>query len=128
MQHAIFIAVAFLTAVFVQLANMNRLNRKFIANEQYFNKRKYWTAEKFSILGTMTFIIIFCLAFPDAVIQYEINRLLQFVCYALAGGVGNTIFSYFLGRSEQKLKRMIDEKTANDKPYSAPNDEELNNG
>jgi len=132
MEQSIFVIIAFLSALFVQLANMNNLNRKFIENDQCFRKDKYWRAEKFSIFGTIVFIMIFCLAFPEAVIEYKISRLIQFFSYALAGGVGSVIFSYWLGRSEKFLKRQIDNKMGDDPPNfstpAAPKDEELKNG
>ncbi len=111
MQQAIFIVVAILTAVFVQLYHMNKLNKKFIDNNQYFRNDKYWTAERFSILSSLVFIIIFSLGFPYAVIKYHIDDLYQIIAYALSGGIGNGAFIYFLGRSDRYLKKQIDNQT-----------------
>lgn len=111
MQTIAFIIVAILAAVFVQLGNMNKLNRKFTENNQEFRNDKYWRAEKFSILGTLCVIVIFCIGFPYAVIEYKLSTLIQFLSYAIVGGVGNSVFIYLLGRSEKKLKNLIDKQT-----------------
>jgi hypothetical protein len=111
MQQATLITISWLAALFVQLANMNKLNKKFIANEQEFKRQKYWNAERFSILGTVVFIFMFILAFPSAVIKYKISDFIQFICYAVAGGIGSVIFTYFLGRTGAYLKKQINDRT-----------------
>lgn len=111
MQQATLIAIAFLSALFVQLGLMNRLNKKFIANEQEFKRQKYWNSERFAILGNIVFIFMFILAFPSAIIMYKISAFMQFISYALAGGTGSIVFAYFLGRTGAYLKKQINDRT-----------------
>jgi len=116
MQEYLPIIVSCLAALFVQFRNMNKLNRKFIENGQFFKRSKYWAAEQFSIYGTIVFIAIFCITFPSAIAQYKISMLMVYVYYALAGGIGNAGFTYFLGGSEKKLKSIIDKQLNDDEP------------
>lgn len=111
MQQATLIAISLLSALFVQLGLMNRLNKKFIANDQEFKKQKYWNSERFAILGNIVFIFMFILAFPSAIIKYGISDFMQFISYAFAGGGGAVVFEYFLGRTGSYLKKQINDKT-----------------
>lgn len=114
MPQPLLIAIAFLTALFVQLMHMNKLNRKFISNDQEFRRDKYWNAEQFSILATIVWVVIFCLGFPYAAVEYNFSDFMQIIMYALAGGIGVAAFSYFLSGSEKYLKKQISERLGED--------------
>jgi len=114
MPQPLLILIAFLTALFAQLMHMNKLNRKFISNDQVFRRDKYWNAEQFSILATIVWGIIFCLAFPYAAKEYHFSDFTQILLYALAGGIGVAGFSYFLSGTEKYLKKQINDRLNSD--------------